>query len=606
MKGIKLSHFKSIFQMETSWTPPPTGTFPITLKAKDTQRYMDVALKIYPAGAKGRDLPEPKLKEKVLSIYHPNLLTPLDHFEVYEDDKEDAKGQKLFDVVSAEFIGAGNLVQYKPESLPVSEKKRILLGIIDGLEAIHAKGVAHGNLSPHNILIQDLGYPHVRLTDFGLSKNQSFENPNVNFPKGSVKYMAPELLAPRFIEKGNSQLAADFWSLGIIIFELFSGQYPFGDLEAAQNTDWVTRISLMEIPPFPSSVPHPFRLLGEKCLSRAPGDRPKNIKAVRDLLATKPPKATPPPPKPRPSKPAPEKPKTPLFQRFKKPKPIPVVCKHCGTANKPFQALCHNCDAPLGGPESLKYFKDPSAVGFWALTFFTILLLPVFFFYLGLYEACDFPQQPCDLQSKIEEAVEDIKNNQHPPDSYLIFIPFFGPLVLFFVGGGLFEVFYLWWLWRTSSNLSALGSRDRRFAPLYLFIIFLMTALILLGGGKDAILIVIGLLVLSSILSLYTLQEIWKGSDATFLIPGTGWKRGKGSFLIFSRWAMSFLFPFIVFLPVLPSFQKTIHQSWFIFWIGMIILYWAMTIIAVSRINFRQRMKYLALAKLGSAASPAR
>ena len=77
------------------------------------------------------------------------------------------------------------------------------------------------DLKPENILLDNEG--HVKLTDFGLAKRQ---DPNsekrTNSLVGSIDYMAPEILEA----KGHGK-TADWWSVGVLMFEMLTGQLPF-------------------------------------------------------------------------------------------------------------------------------------------------------------------------------------------------------------------------------------------------------------------------------------------------------------------------------------------------------------------------------------------
>lgn len=79
--------------------------------------------------------------------------------------------------------------------------------------------VVYRDIKPENILLEDDGY--IKLTDYGLSK---FLKPDelTNSFLGTPEYLSPEIV----LQKGHS-FATDYWSLGILIYEMISGIPPF-------------------------------------------------------------------------------------------------------------------------------------------------------------------------------------------------------------------------------------------------------------------------------------------------------------------------------------------------------------------------------------------
>lgn len=103
-------------------------------------------------------------------------------------------------------------------SLELQAAARIALGVIDGLEYVHSKKVAHRDLKPQNILL--FGPQLVpKIADFGVSKVIQTIITN-SAMVGTPKYAAPELLEPGL----KYGCTADIFSLAVIVFEMFSGQ----------------------------------------------------------------------------------------------------------------------------------------------------------------------------------------------------------------------------------------------------------------------------------------------------------------------------------------------------------------------------------------------
>ncbi|KAL5991345.1 hypothetical protein ACLOJK_012252 [Asimina triloba] len=104
-----------------------------------------------------------------------------------------------------------------PELDQIEDLARIYTAeIVSAVSHLHANGIMHRDLKPENILLDADG--HAMLTDFGLAK-QFDENTRSNSMCGTVEYMAPEIVLGRGHDK-----AADWWSIGILLFEMLTGK----------------------------------------------------------------------------------------------------------------------------------------------------------------------------------------------------------------------------------------------------------------------------------------------------------------------------------------------------------------------------------------------
>lgn len=112
-------------------------------------------------------------------------------------------------------------------------KKKAAKQIIKGLKYIHSFGYIHGDLTLNNILIDKES--NIKVIDFGLSRLENENKPKI---RGELMFSSPET-----IKYGKVSQASDIWSLGIILFKLFSGKFPFEG-----NTSKILSLRILEKP----------------------------------------------------------------------------------------------------------------------------------------------------------------------------------------------------------------------------------------------------------------------------------------------------------------------------------------------------------------------
>lgn len=124
-----------------------------------------------------------------------------------------------------EFMNGGDLLTriQKCGHLSESLTKCLFYQICVGIEYLHSKGVTHRDLKPENILLATVDpYTLVKISDFGLSKRVT-SNTILQTQCGTRMYLAPEVQSANYTNK------VDIWSLGVILYNLLTGQYPFAD-----------------------------------------------------------------------------------------------------------------------------------------------------------------------------------------------------------------------------------------------------------------------------------------------------------------------------------------------------------------------------------------
>uniref|UniRef100_A0AAX7SGI9 Ribosomal protein S6 kinase n=1 Tax=Astatotilapia calliptera TaxID=8154 RepID=A0AAX7SGI9_ASTCA len=169
-----------------------------------------------------------------------------------------------------DYVSGGEMFThlYQRDHFP-EEAVQIYIGeIILALEHLHKLGIVYRDIKLENILLDSDG--HVVLTDFGLSKEFLEEDKGRTYSFcGTIEYMAPEIIRG----KSGHGKSVDWWSLGILMFELLTGASPF-TLEGERNSQSeVSKRILRCDPPFPSMIGPIAQDLLKKLLVKDPHKR---------------------------------------------------------------------------------------------------------------------------------------------------------------------------------------------------------------------------------------------------------------------------------------------------------------------------------------------
>jgi p70 ribosomal S6 kinase len=137
-----------------------------------------------------------------------------------------------------DYVNGGQLLGVLRKEVMLSERWVIFYGAetLAAIGALHSAGIIHRDLKPENILLDSEG--HVVLTDFGFSKVLA-EGERTRSFCGTFEYMAPET-----ISEASHSFEADYWSLGILLYDLLTGRPPFrgASEEAMRNKVMTGRI----------------------------------------------------------------------------------------------------------------------------------------------------------------------------------------------------------------------------------------------------------------------------------------------------------------------------------------------------------------------------
>jgi hypothetical protein len=239
-------------------------------RAHDLTLGQEVALKFLPEVAASNPAALARFYNEVRiarQVSHPNVC------RVYDLGEVEGQPYLSMEYIDGEDLGA---LLRRIGRLPSDKAVEIARQLCAGLAAAHAKGVLHRDLKPANVMLNGRG--DVVVTDFGLAALAD-EIPGEEIRNGTPAYMAPEQLAGREVT-----VQSDIYSLGLVLYEVFTGKRAF---EAATLAELV-RLHSETTPLSPSSLVKELDPAVEsailRCLDPEPANRPPSALAVAARL----------------------------------------------------------------------------------------------------------------------------------------------------------------------------------------------------------------------------------------------------------------------------------------------------------------------------------
>ena len=236
----------------------------VVYKAEDTKLERSVALKFLPAHLLGNEDVRKRFEREAkaaAALHHPNICP------VYEIDE--AEGRSF---ISMAFIDGESLDKKIAKGpLTLDQASDVAQQVARGLEAAHEKGIFHRDIKPENIIVDPKG--HTTIMDFGLAQlTEASRLTRADETMGTVAYMSPEQT-----EGSGTDHRTDIWSLGVVMYEMISGQQPFrGDYDKA------VMYSILNEQPEPltavrTGIPMELERVVGKCLDKHSSRRYQNI-----------------------------------------------------------------------------------------------------------------------------------------------------------------------------------------------------------------------------------------------------------------------------------------------------------------------------------------
>ena len=205
------------------------------------------------------------------SLSHPNIVAM---YDVGEDDG-------LYYIVM-EYVEGKTLKQLlkKRGSLTLSEAIDIMLQLTDGMAHAHDSYIVHRDLKPQNIMIQDDG--QIKITDFGIAMAlNSTQLTQTNSVMGSVHYLPPEQAAGK-----GTTIKSDIYSMGIIFYELLTGELPFKGDSAVEIALKQMKEPLPDVHKLNNDIPQSIENIILKATAKNPKNRYDDAKSMHNDLLT--------------------------------------------------------------------------------------------------------------------------------------------------------------------------------------------------------------------------------------------------------------------------------------------------------------------------------
>ncbi|OGD21052.1 MAG: hypothetical protein A2W03_10250 [Candidatus Aminicenantes bacterium RBG_16_63_16] len=248
----------------------------VVYKAEDIKLGRMVAIKLLPA-----ELTD-DLEARERFVHEARTASALDHpniCSIYEID-ETVEGQ----IFIAMAFYSGRALQNKIKQSPPSIKETIdiVMQVARGLSKAHSKGIVHRDIKPANVMIGEDGL--VKIVDFGLAKlARGTPLTRTSEIMGTLAYMSPEQAGGESVDQRT-----DIWSLGVMFYELLTGQQPFqGDNEPSMLHAIIHKTPR---PPrdLKDDIPEEAEWIVLNCLQKQPERRPQSAdRLISDLTKLK-------------------------------------------------------------------------------------------------------------------------------------------------------------------------------------------------------------------------------------------------------------------------------------------------------------------------------
>ncbi len=247
------------------------GSMGNVYKARDRETGETVALKLLKPEIASDQAMMDRFKNELLfarKITHKNVC------RVYEFNRLGGVAYTSMEFVEGESLRS---VLNRFGGLPQRKAVDLALQICSGLKEAHAQGIVHRDLKPENVMIDAQG--NVKIMDFGIARSMEAGTRLTGSMVGTPAYMAPEQVAGKPVD-----YRTDIYSLGLMLYEMFTGSPAF----TADNPVAVALKQMREEPPLPREVEPNVPVSAEriilKCLEKEPERRFQTVADLESAL----------------------------------------------------------------------------------------------------------------------------------------------------------------------------------------------------------------------------------------------------------------------------------------------------------------------------------
>jgi eukaryotic-like serine/threonine-protein kinase len=204
-------------------------------------------------------------------LSHPNIVTIFDAGEEHD-----------LAYIAMEFLKGKDLVPHtKPDNLlPLDEVLDIVIDSAKALDYAHKLNVVHRDIKPANIMYEPETHT-TSLTDFGIARITDSSKTKTGMVLGTPSYMSPEQLSGKKVD-GRS----DLFSLGVMLFQMVSGQLPFRGDSMATLMFGIANEPHPDIREIKQDLPEALKAIIDKSLSKTPEDRYQDGAEMAQDLST--------------------------------------------------------------------------------------------------------------------------------------------------------------------------------------------------------------------------------------------------------------------------------------------------------------------------------